>query len=92
MWKRAYKKYKETCTGPEFEEWYRTFVPEGRPYEAGEIICLPNHADTLEAIAFTEADAFYKGDLARQIDAGSKKSDCTRTWPPMRPGGWSPSR
>ena len=73
MWKRAYKKYKETCTGPEFEEWYRTFVPEGRPYEAGEIICLPNHANTLEAIAFTEADAFYKGDLARQIDADSKK-------------------
>ena len=61
MWQRAFKKYKEVCTGPEFAEWYRTFAPQDRPYEAGEIICLPNHADTLESIAFTEADDFYKG-------------------------------
>lgn len=73
MWQRAFAKYKEVCTGPEFEEWFRTFAPQDRPYEAGELIRLPHHADTLAAIAATGADAFYKGDLAKQIDADSKK-------------------
>ena len=73
MWQRAFAKYKEVCTGPEFEEWFRTFAPQDCPYEAGELIRLPRHADTLAAIAATGADAFYKGDLAKRIDADSKK-------------------
>lgn len=73
MWKRAFEKYKTTCTGPVFDEWYRTFTPDGRAYEAGDLIRLPNHADTLEAIGATNADAFYTGELARKIDADSRK-------------------
>lgn len=73
MWQRAFNRYKEVCVGPEFEEWFRTFTPEGKPYEAGELIRLPNHADTLEAIGGSYADAFYSGDIARKIDADSKK-------------------
>lgn len=73
MWKRAFEKYKKVCTGPVFDEWYRTFTPEGRPYEAGDLIRLPNHADTLELIGETNAAAFYSGDIARRIDADSRK-------------------
>ena len=73
MWKRAFEKYQETCTGPVFDEWYRTFTPEGKPYEAGDLICLPHHADTLEAIGETNAAAFYTGEIARKIDADSKR-------------------
>ena len=73
MWTRAFTKYKQTCTGPAFDEWYATFAPEGRPYEAGDLIRLPHHADTLEAIGATDAAAFYTGDIARQIDADSRK-------------------
>lgn len=73
MWRRAFEKYRETCTGEVFDEWYSTFAPEGRPYEAGEIIRLPHHADTLEAIGETNAAAFYTGELARKIDADSRK-------------------
>ena len=73
MWKRAYEKYRETCTGPVFDEWYRTFTPEGKPYEAGDLIRLPHHADTLEAIGATNAAAFYSGEIAKKIDADSKK-------------------
>lgn len=72
MWKRAYDKFLKTCTGPEFDEWYKTFTPESRAYEAGDLICLPNHADTLEAIGATDAAAFYTGELARAIDASSR--------------------
>lgn len=73
MWKRAFEKYRKTCTGPVFDEWYRTFTPEGKPYEAGDLIRLPNHADTLEAIGETDAAAFYTGEIAQKIDADSKK-------------------
>ena len=73
MWKRAFEKFKTTCTGEEFDEWYKTFTPEGRAYEAGDLIRLPRHADTLEEIGATNAASFYSGDLARKIDASSRK-------------------
>ncbi len=73
MWQRAFNRFKETCTGPEFQEWFRVFTPEGKPYEAGDMIRLPDHADTLEAIGETGADAFYKGEIAWKIDAESRK-------------------
>lgn len=74
MWQRAYKRYSEVFKDkPEFDEWFRTFAPEGKPYEAGDIIKLPNHAHTLEAIGRTGAEAFYSGDIARRIDADSRE-------------------
>ena len=74
MWQRAYKRYLELFKDkPEFDEWFRTFAPDGKAYEAGDIIKLPNHADTLEAIGDTNADAFYSGDIARRIDADSRE-------------------
>ena len=73
MWQRAFNRYKEVCVGPEFEAWYKTFTPNDRPYAAGDMITLPDHASTLEAIGATNADAFYKGELAQKIDAESKK-------------------
>ncbi len=73
MWQRGYNRYKKLLNGPEFDTWYKTFVPEGRPYEAGDMIRLPDHAATLEAIGATNADAFYKGDIARKIDEESRK-------------------
>ena len=73
MWKRAHNKFQQTCTTPEFDEWYKTFTTDGKAYEAGDIIKLPNHANTLEAIGATNADAFYKGEIARKIDADSRE-------------------
>ena len=73
MWQRAFSRYSKTLNGPEFDAWYQTFAPNGRPYEAGEMIRLPDHADTLEAIGETDAAAFYTGELAKKIDAESRK-------------------
>jgi len=72
MWRRSLDRYRAECTGPEFEEWYRTFAPGGKAPEPGEVVRLPDHADTLEAIAETNADAFYSGELADRIVAGSR--------------------
>ena len=73
VWQNAYETYRTVCTAPEFAAWFRTFAPEGRTYAAGELIRLPDHAATLEAIGKTRADAFYSGDIARKIDVESRK-------------------
>ncbi|MCR5843638.1 MAG: gamma-glutamyltransferase family protein [Oscillospiraceae bacterium] len=73
MWQRAFDKFSKVLTGPEFGGWFDTFAPKGRAYEAGEMIRLPDHADTLEAIGATGGETFYTGELARRIDAESRK-------------------
>ncbi len=46
-----------------------TFMPQGRVPKKGEVFRNPRLADTLELIAEGGRDAFYKGDIARRIDA-----------------------
>lgn len=45
------------------------FMPRGRAPKAGELVCLPDHAATLEKIAATNGEAFYRGELAAQLEA-----------------------
>ncbi|NMM78636.1 gamma-glutamyltransferase family protein [Acidovorax sp. SRB_24] len=45
------------------------FLPGGRAPRAGEMFRSEAHARTLELIAATEGEAFYRGDLARQMVA-----------------------
>ena len=72
-WRQAFGRYRKILSGPCFDAWFDTFAPRGRGPEAGEMVRLPDHADTLQAIGETGADAFYTGDLARRIDACSRK-------------------
>jgi gamma-glutamyltranspeptidase/glutathione hydrolase len=46
-----------------------TFMPDGRVPAKGELFGNSRLANTLEAIAEGGRDAFYKGDIARRIDA-----------------------
>jgi gamma-glutamyltranspeptidase/glutathione hydrolase len=46
-----------------------TYMPNGHMPVKGEVFRNPRLADTLEAIAEGGRDAFYKGDIARRIDA-----------------------
>ena len=74
-WNAAYKKYKETLKDPEFKSWFDTFAPEGRAPEIGEVWSSEGHANTLRSIAETNAESFYKGELADKIDAFFKEHD-----------------
>ena len=74
-WGRAYKKYKEVLEGEEFEHWFETFAPEGRAPQIGEVWSSQGHADTLRAIGATDAESFYRGELADKIAAFSEKYD-----------------
>ncbi len=61
---------------PILEEWEgfrETFMPGGRAPRKGEIFRNPNLARTYERIAEGGRDVFYRGDIARTIDAFVKR-------------------
>jgi len=72
-WGRAFNAYKNRFIGEEFAPWFETFAPNGQAPKIGEIWSSPNHAATLEEIGKTNADSFYRGNLAEKIAAFCKK-------------------
>ena len=56
----------------EFPEWQKTFAPNGRGPQPGELFRMPDHAKTLRRIAETKGESFYRGDLAERIAAAAK--------------------
>ncbi|WIM86192.1 gamma-glutamyltransferase family protein [Candidatus Mycobacterium wuenschmannii] len=48
-----------------------SFLPGGRAPHAGELVKLPGHAATLESIADTRGETFYRGELAEKLEAHS---------------------
>src|ERR1700761_8333553 len=45
------------------------FMPGGRAPKPGELVTLPDHSATLEMIASTNGEAFYRGELATKLEA-----------------------
>jgi gamma-glutamyltranspeptidase / glutathione hydrolase len=72
LWKLAYQNYRAQA-GAEFGSWFDTFAPAGRAPRAGELFRSPAHARTLQEIARTQAESFYRGALAERIDAYSRQ-------------------
>jgi gamma-glutamyltranspeptidase/glutathione hydrolase len=72
-WHSAYNRYKTETQGAEFQPYFDTFAPGGRPPRAGEMWNSPGHAHSLELIGQSQAEAFYKGELAEKIDDFSRK-------------------
>lgn len=66
-WRRAYNRFKDTLTDEKFLSWFETFTPRGRAPKVGEIWSSLDHAYTLRSIGETNADSFYKGELAEKI-------------------------
>lgn len=73
LWNRTYKIYKENLEQKLFKYWFETFTVEGRPPKAGEMWKSSDLAKTLKLIAETNAESFYRGELAERIDSFSKK-------------------
>ncbi|ABR46901.1 Gamma-glutamyltransferase [Alkaliphilus metalliredigens QYMF] len=71
-WQRAYDIYKEQLRGVQFNHWFETFAPKGQAPNPGEIWSSEGHARTLESIAQTNGESFYKGELAEAIVTFSK--------------------
>jgi len=68
-WKESYDRYKNSPQNGEFDEWFKVFSVSGeqKPPQAGQIWSSPDHAATLRAIAETDGEVFYRGELAERI-------------------------
>ena len=51
----------------------QAFMPNGRAPAAGELFRFPEHAATLEKIAASKGEAFYRGELAERIETYAKQ-------------------
>jgi len=67
FWERAFSAFKNKFNSPEFENWFATFAVNDRAPAIGEIYTLKDHARTLEEIAQTKGESFYRGNLADKI-------------------------
>lgn len=67
LWQRGYNKLKAQ---PGFSA---CFAPQGRAPRVGEIFRNPAQANTLELIAKSNGEAFYRGELAQKIAAFAKE-------------------
>ena len=56
-----------------YEGFKETFMPNGRAPKKGEVFKNPNLANSLEKIAKGGRDVFYKGELAKTMDAFMKR-------------------
>ena len=72
QWAKNYRRYAKEAEGEEFKFWFDTFAPLGRAPLPGERWRLAAQARTLKLIAETDAEAFYRGELAEKIDAFSR--------------------
>lgn len=57
-----------------FKPWLDYFTKDGKPYAAGEMFKNPDFAKTLRALAETNCESFYHGDIMKQIVSFSEKT------------------
>lgn len=74
LWKRRIALMKKELRGEEFSHLFEAFTNDGEAPKAGEIWRCRDQARTLEKIAATDAEAFYRGELAERIDKFSRES------------------
>ncbi|WP_245631738.1 gamma-glutamyltransferase family protein [Alicyclobacillus ferrooxydans] len=72
-WQASAKRFAEMFHGEEYQGWFDTFAQDGKGPNPGDVVRLRDHARTLQAIAETDARAFYEGELAERIDAHARK-------------------
>ncbi|TBL77495.1 gamma-glutamyltransferase family protein [Paenibacillus thalictri] len=68
-WNLGYHNIKALNDEVLYRSWMEVFAPGGRTPRSGELWRSPGHAQTLRSIAETNAESFYRGELADRIDA-----------------------
>lgn len=66
LWSRAARGYADRA------DWKDTFLFDGATPKAGQLVRLPGHARTLRAIAESEGEAFYRGEIAEAIERSAR--------------------
>jgi gamma-glutamyltranspeptidase/glutathione hydrolase len=70
LWQSGLDKFRAALPEhPELHAWFAEFLIDGRAPRAGELFSNPAQADTLQALAESQCESFYRGALARRIAA-----------------------
>lgn len=72
-WKRLFRTYSMKLKGEQYHSWFDTFAPKAHAPGPGEIWRSPDHAKTLQSIAESNGESFYRGILAEKIENYSRK-------------------
>lgn len=75
LWNRAVTTFREKLRGEEYAFWFNLFAPGGNCPRVGEVWRSPAHARTLQSIAETKAESFYRGELAEKTDRFFRQHD-----------------
>ena len=73
IWNSSFKTYSENLKSEEFKEWFNTFTINGKVPKAGEVFKCKDQAESLREIGRTNAESFYRGNIAEKIDKYSRK-------------------
>ena len=71
---RRIAKAMETDPAPHAYWWKSFMKPDGTPYAAGDLFRFPDYADTLEELAATGCESYYRGRLMERLVAFSQKT------------------
>ena len=55
--------------------WWEKFTKNGAPYRAGDVFRWPEMADTLEELAATNCESYYRGPLMEKIVTFSRETE-----------------
>ncbi|WP_251977107.1 gamma-glutamyltransferase family protein [Salinicola avicenniae] len=72
LWQRAEIEFRALSDDPAVAPWLDAFAPNGHAPQPGELYRNEAQARTLEALAESHCDSFYRGELAARIDAFSQ--------------------
>ncbi|MDH4574146.1 gamma-glutamyltransferase family protein [Salinicola acroporae] len=72
LWQRAEIEFRAKADDPAIAPWLEAFTPNGRAPRPGELHRNEAQARTLEMLAESRCESFYRGELAQQIDTFSQ--------------------
>lgn len=66
-WASCFLKYRSELKGEQYRSWFDTYAPQGAAPRPGELWCCPQMGDTLQSIAETGGESFYRGELTQRM-------------------------
>lgn len=73
-WERFRREFFKDLGAEKYSALWETFFPGRKAPEPGEMVRLPDLAETLKELGDTKCESFYRGPLAEQIDRFSRES------------------
>ena len=75
IWRNAAARFAGKEQEKVHQEFFRVLLPGGKGPEPGQLIKFPDHAKTLEELAATSCESYYRGAIAKKIAAFSEATD-----------------